>query len=131
MEQYENFKEWYADYCADEFQDDEDDSRLAVDRAYETGEELGLLYTTFDEEDEDGEYIRDEDGRVIEHDIQYSITLNPAEELIYVDNELVWRERYEDFDSLALTFQYCDFDSLYGYAMDYAREGLENLKKGE
>jgi hypothetical protein len=48
-----------------------------------------------------------------------------------VDNELVWRKRYEDFDSLAVTFEYADFDSLFGYAMPYAREGLTLKEKGE
>ena len=103
---YEELRNWYIDYCRDEYYTDEDESTQDFDWAYETGRELSVMYTTFD----------DADG---EHDLQVSITLNPAEETVYVDNERVYNHRFESLCDLYNSFKGCTFDDIYGWALMY------------
>ena len=103
---YEELRDWYVDYCAEEFHDFTDENEGEFDEAYATGKELGVMYCTFDEEDG-------------EHDIQVSITLNPAEETVYVDNERVYNHRFESLAELYNSFKGCTFDDIYGWALMY------------
>jgi hypothetical protein len=103
---YEELRNWYIEYGRDEFDTPEDDSASWFDHAYETGEELGVMYTTFDAEDG-------------EHSIQVSITLSPAEERVYVDNERVYNHRFESMSDLYDSFKGCTFDDIYGWALMY------------
>lgn len=106
---YEDFRDWYVDYCDYEFHTDDAESKAEFDHAYETGEELGVMYTTFDAEDG-------------EHSIQVSITLNPAEETVYIDNERVFNHRFESLSDLYNSFNGCSFDDIYGWAITYHYE---------
>ena len=103
---YEELQDWYVSYCHDEYDSDEDESKAEFDHAYETGRELGVMYTTFDAEDG-------------EHDLQVSITLNPAEETVYVDNERVFNHRFESLSDLYDGFRGTDFNDIYSWAMRY------------
>jgi len=118
MNGYEALKEWYVNYCSAEFDYDEDETERDFDRAHESGTDLGVLYTTFDDDNEE------------EHDIQVSILLKPATDLIYVDDKLIYSNTFDSFEDMAGSYECADFQGIYEWACDIAREKM-SVEKGE
>lgn len=108
---YEEMKKWYSEYCEKEMSPLEyENPEAEFDYAYENGQELGLVYSTFD----------DKDG--YERDIEVGITLNPAIERVYVDGDCVFVHRFESLHDLYDSFKGCDWDGIYNWALMYHTE---------
>ena len=105
---YDDFKNWYVNYCSAEFSPlDHEDDASDFDCAYNSGSYLGLVYSTFADENGD------------EHDIEVCITLNPAEEVVYVDGECTFRHRFDSLSDLYNSFKGSDWDGIYNWALMY------------
>lgn len=98
-----------AEYLANEFDEDYDE-QLAEIKA--RPDDVGLLYTTFDEYDEHDEYVG-------EHDIQISADLCRLMYVVYVDAVKIHEEAICEDD-----YDWLNFDSLYEYFIDIARDNL-------
>lgn len=66
----------------------------------------GIMYTTVDGSDED------------EHEVQVSVDLTNSEMLYYVDNELVYTDRYKDLREL-IDKELFDFEENADQVFDY------------
>lgn len=77
--------------------------------------DVGFLFTTFDDEDDDGNYID-------EHEIQISMDLCRMVWMVFVDSILIHEEEIieEDFDLDSASFQY-----VYEYFMRDARDFMD------
>lgn len=101
---YEDFKNWYVNYCeAEGFYDNHSED---FDNAYENGGELGLLYSFY--EDDEG----------MEHNIEVCISLNPAEEIVYIDGKVKCRNRFENIDELYGAYKGVDWEDIYNWVIN-------------
>lgn len=83
-----------------------------IEEMHKDPHNVGVLYTTFDEEDEDGNYID-------EHDIQINIDICRMVNKVYVDWVLVYEEDMADEDMTEF-----NFDGWYSYFVDIARDHM-------
>lgn len=107
---YEDFRNWYIGYCQDTFLSGEDESFEDFDYAHESGMKLNVLYSSFD------------DSMGNEHGVEVSITLNPAEERVYIDNKQVHLHKFGSLDELYESFKGTTFDKIFDWAITYHTE---------
>lgn len=103
-----------AEYISDEFNEDYDEQVASIKA---NPSDVGLLYTTFDEYDENDEYVE-------EHDIQICADLCRLVYVVYVDAVKIHEETICEDD-----YDWLDFQSLYDYFVDIAREHLPTAEQ--
>ena len=100
-------KDWYIGFCAEEYYADEDESEQAFNHAAAwTHQELDVLYSRFDDENAE------------EHDVQVSLKLIPAAEIVYVDGEQIYYRQFESVDALCQSYDGATWDDIYNWAID-------------
>jgi hypothetical protein len=124
MTTFQKIAKWYANYCEDEFRKPR---KLAIEAIRENPSNVGLCYTTYEDEDASGNWH--------EGDIQVSMNLvDPSASIeVYWDGDEQWHKKVEKYDTLEDLFAdligvdgfYSSWDDYYSWAMDFVWEFLD------
>lgn len=96
------------------------DEEIEVAKIKSNPHYVGLVYTTFDDDEVD------EDGDVIEHELQVSVNLCDMKWLVFCDNVLVYTEDLDGDELLDL-----DWSSIFEAFVGYASESIPTDEQKE
>lgn len=112
----DKFRKWYIDFCTAEYGLDREEVEAAFEDAIYGYSDLGILYSSFDDDD-------------CEYNVEVSIDFVRNEETIYRDGLCVYRHRYT-LPELEVGFVDMSWDDIYAWAVSICRDSI-NEEKGE